>query len=75
MTVIEAGYPVLESFLELLLIPLIFISNINTRACPSGVGIAGRLNYSMSKFIPSGIPELVILYVIGNLVCSQFEIR
>ena len=75
MTVIESGYPVLESFLDLSLIPLIFISKITTRAFPSGFGLAGILNYLVSNFIPDGILELAILYVIGNLVCSQFKIR
>ena len=69
MTVIEAGSTVLESFLDLSFITLLYISNLTTRSFPSVVGLAGCLNYLMSNFILGGIPELTILYVIGNFVC------
>ena len=59
MTVIEAGSPVVESLLEILLIPLIFVSNFTTRACPSGVGLAGYLKHLVSNCILGGISELI----------------
>ena len=42
MTDIEEGCPILESFLELSLIPLLFLSKIATRAFPSGFAHAGH---------------------------------
>ena len=75
MTIIETGSPVLELLPELLLISPLFLSNLTTRAYTSGVGLAALLNALLSKFIPGGISELAIFYVIENLVCSRFKIR
>ena len=75
MTVVEAGSPLLEKCPDLFLIPLLSIYNLNTRACTSVVGFYGCLKYLVLNFIPGGIPEEDILYVIRNLVHSRFAQR
>ena len=63
------------SFWGLLFIPIMYLSKLNMKSCPSCVGLEGLTKYFPFKSTFTGIPELVILFLSANLVFNCFDTK